>query len=206
MREERILELVQQYVNDHFEHEPSGHDYYHMKRVAKWAGTLAFHEGADSFTAELAGWLHDIGDSKLFDDPDSIYKELDQFLSSIQISPSKRAVIFDIIKNISFSKGQVPESIEGKIVQDADRLDAIGAVGIARTFAYGGLKKQLIYDENDHYSSSIQHFYDKLLHLSSGMHTKKAQEEARKRHDFMEQYLRQFLDEWNSVERAGEEK
>ncbi|MFG6148743.1 HD domain-containing protein [Halobacillus sp. B23F22_1] len=204
MEKKDVLCNVRKYVYEQFSSEPTGHDYYHMKRVAHWAKEIALDEGADHYTAELAGWLHDVGDAKLYEDTEAAYRELNDFLTSLEVEEQKRTELLTIIKSVSFSKGQLPASHEGKIVQDADRLDAIGAVGIARTFAFGGLKSQLIYDEYSDSLTSIQHFYDKLLKLSDGMYTRRAQIEAKQRHTFMENYLNQFYSEWNSAERAGE--
>ncbi|GGF09791.1 phosphohydrolase [Halobacillus andaensis] len=204
MEKEDVLCSVRKYVYEQFSSDPTGHDYYHMKRVAHWAKEIALDEEADPYTAELAGWLHDVGDTKLYDDTEAAYRELIDFLTSLEVEAQKRRELLTIIKSISFSKGQIPATIEGKIVQDADRLDAIGAVGIARTFAFGGMRNQLIYDEAADSLTSIQHFYDKLLKLSDGMYTRRAQIEANQRHAFMENYLNQFYSEWNSAERAGE--
>ncbi|WP_101844042.1 HD domain-containing protein [Halobacillus sp. Marseille-P3879] len=201
---EKIIYEVNNYITRQFANDPTGHDYNHMKRVAEWSRLIALDEGADPFTAELSGWVHDIGDAKLFQDTDAAYQELDDFLKSLNVNVDQREVVFAIIRDISFSKGRIPDSIEGKIVQDADRLDALGAIGIARTFAYGGMHNQLIYHEEEQKLTSIQHFYDKLLKLSQGMHTRKARQEAEQRHIFMKKYLEQFFKEWNSIERAGE--
>lgn len=189
------IKLVKNYVKELFENDETGHDFYHMKRVAKLAKEIALDEKTDPFICELAAWLHDVGDQKLFEDPADEIERMNDFLTTIHISEDMIKEINEIITNISFRKGNVPNSIEGKIVQDADRLDAIGAIGIARTFAYGGANGQLIHHD-ERTDTSIQHFHDKLLKLKEGIHTKKAKQIARKRHRFMELYLEQFYNEW----------
>lgn len=195
MMKKRQLHLIKNYVMKLFQHDETGHDFYHMQRVARLAKEIALYENADSFICELAAWVHDVGDRKLFENPAVVIAEMNDFLASIQISQANIDLVNEIIKNISFSKGNVPSSLEGKIVQDADRLDAIGAIGIARTFAYGGAKGQLIH-HNDRKDTSIQHFHDKLLKLRDGIHTEKAKQIALERHRFMEEYLEQFYREW----------
>ncbi|MFC7320643.1 HD domain-containing protein [Halobacillus campisalis] len=196
MNQKNVIQAIKKLVHEHFAEDPTGHDYYHMDRVAKWSLAIAHDEGADLFVAEAAGWLHDIGDAKLFDHPETALEELRDFLLTLQLNEQKINDIFAAIQDVSFSKGTVPETLEGKIVQDADRLDALGAIGIARTFAYGGSHKQLLH--SDQSSTSIQHFYDKLLTLSSNVHTPFAKKEADKRHKYMLNYLEQFFEEWNT--------
>src|SRR5699024_6521805 len=144
-----------------------------MRRVAKMAKFISSEEHGDTFICEAAGWLHDIGDKKLFDTPDEAVKEMNTFLKDIQISDYEIQQIQVAMKDVSFSKGnKTPSTLEGKIVQDADRLDALGAVGIARTFAYGGAHNQLIHHPDKQDGTSIQHFYDKLLLLKDKMNTR----------------------------------
>jgi uncharacterized protein len=194
IRDEQII-AIKQYVKQLFELDVTGHDFYHMKRVANTAKSLAEYENANIFLCEAAAWLHDVGDYKLFEQPKRVMKEMNLFLKTISISDDEVEKINAIIQNISFSKGNIPETLEGKIVQDADRLDAIGAVGIARTFAYGGANGQLIYSEISQ-DTSIQHFYDKLRRLKDKMNTERAKQLATVRHHFMEQFLEQFHKEW----------
>ncbi|WP_082918038.1 HD domain-containing protein [Oceanobacillus sp. Castelsardo] len=196
MKKDEQLNAIQQYVKGLFRMDVTGHDFYHMKRVANTAKFLAEYENADSFLCEAAAWLHDVGDHKLFQQPNQVREEMNLFLKTISMSDKEVETINAIIQNISFSKGNIPETLEGRIVQDADRLDAIGAVGIARTFAYGGANSQFIYNENPQ-KTSIQHFYDKLLHLKDKMNTEKAKQMATDRHQFMEQFLDQFHKEWS---------
>ncbi|MGY0691729.1 HD domain-containing protein [Virgibacillus sp. FSP13] len=196
MRIDEQLSKIKTYVMDHFQDDTSGHDYFHMRRVAKTARMIAEQESADIFICEAAAWLHDIGDYKLFTDPKKALHELDLFLESIGLTTCSIKQIKTAMKDVSFSKGNVPTTLEGKIVQDADRIDAIGAIGIARTFAYGGAKGQFIYHDTYKGNTSIQHFYDKLLTLKECMHTKTARQIASERHKFMEAYLKQFFREW----------
>ncbi|RKQ13961.1 HD domain-containing protein [Oceanobacillus bengalensis] len=194
--ENNQLTRIKLYIEELFRKDASGHDFEHMKRVAKLAKEIAIDEGADVFITEAAAWLHDVGDYKLFDDPDRALQELSSFLQSLSLTDREINDIENIITKISFSKGNIPETLEGKIVQDADRIDAIGAIGIARTFAFGGAAGQLIYHEKNK-NTSIQHFYDKLLTLAELMHTEKGREIAKERHHFMEEFLEQFFTEWD---------
>ncbi|WP_106497449.1 HD domain-containing protein [Lentibacillus sp. Marseille-P4043] len=196
MRKDEQLKKIQTYVMNHFQEDTTGHDFFHMKRVAKTARMIAEQEFADLFICEAAAWLHDIGDHKLFTNPTKALQELDLFLESIGLATSNIKQIKTAMRDVSFSKGAVPTTLEGKIVQDADRIDAIGAIGIARTFAYGGAKGQFIYHDTYKDNTSIQHFYDKLLTLKECMHTKTAKQIACERHKFMETYLEQFFREW----------
>ncbi|WP_246001095.1 HD domain-containing protein [Oceanobacillus piezotolerans] len=192
---EKQIEMIKSYVNKLFQADTTGHDFYHLKRVTSLAKHIAKREQADISLTVAAAWLHDVGDEKLFPDPDNARRELRHFLFSIGITKEDIDSIFDIISNISFRKGKTPRSFEGKIVQDADRLDAIGAIGVARTFAYGGSVGQPIYHEemNEH---SIQHFYDKLLKITELMHTSTAKQIANDRHQYMVDFLTRFEKEW----------
>lgn len=189
------IKAVQDYVQSVFESDVSGHDFHHLKRVAHLAKTIAIQENANVFITEIAALLHDSGDGKLFADPDESLRAMDDFLYSVGLTRGNIQLLQEIIKNISFRKGTIPVSLEGKIVQDADRLDAIGAIGIARTFAYGGANGQPIYHPQN-VQTSIQHFYDKLLKLKDTMHTTEAKKLAEKRHTFLQNYLEQFWEEW----------
>lgn len=190
------INKIYDYVEGVFKDDETGHDYYHMKRVAQMAKKIAVKEHANQFICEAAGLLHDIGDRKLFIDPIKEINKMHDFLNSIGLSTDDIKQINTAIENVSFSKGAIPESLEGKIVQDADRLDAIGAIGIGRAFAYGGSKGKLIYSEQEPVDTTVQHFYDKLLKLKDMIHTDFAKDVATQRHDFMKEYLAQFLKEW----------
>ena len=195
MIKDKQLTAIKEYVRKIFEYDATGHDYEHMKRVAVMANKIAINEGTDPFLCEAAAWLHDIGDRKLFSNPDQAITEMNKFLTSIHFTEVQKAEINQIITTVSFQKGLVPASIEGKIVQDADRIDALGAIGIARTFQYGGANNQLIFQQGNS-STSIQHFYDKLLKIKDMMHTAYAKKVAEERHLFMENFLLQFYKEW----------
>lgn len=190
------LQAITEYAEHIFQSDTTGHDYAHMKRVARTARQIAEEEGADVFLCEAAGLLHDVGDHKLFSDTEAVHRKMADFLHSIGLAKKEVTDILSIINGVSFSKGvKRPELLEGRIVQDADRLDAIGAIGIARTFAYGGSKNRPMHAEGDD-QTSIQHFYDKLLKLKDLMHTEAARGIAEERHAFMEAFLVQFYKEW----------
>lgn len=191
------MNAIQNYVYTIFQDDTTGHDFFHMQRVARLAITIAEHEEANVFICHVAGWVHDIGDKKLFSNGNKALEDLRSFLQSLDVTNSEIDSIFTAIHDVSFSKGNVPSTMEGKIVQDADRLDALGAIGIARTFAYGGSVGQLIHHDTVKENTSVQHFYDKLLKLKDKMNTNYAKQLADKRHRFMETYLSQFLHEWN---------
>jgi len=191
------LAKIHDYVYVLFHDDSTGHDYYHMKRVAKMAKFISSEERGDTFISEAAGWLHDIGDKKLFNTPVEAIKEMNTFLRDIQISDHEIHQIQVAMKDVSFSKGdKTPTTLEGKIVQDADRLDALGAIGIARTFAYGGARNQLIHHPDKQDKTSIQHFYDKLLLLKDKMNTSTGKSLAMKRHIIMMEFLDHFYEEW----------
>ncbi|WP_117169400.1 HD domain-containing protein [Paraliobacillus sediminis] len=195
-----VLAEIETYIYNLFHLDATGHDYYHMKRVAKMAKYLAEQENGDPFLCEVSGWVHDVGDDKLTDDPEQAIVELKHFLTSISLSDILVDSIMETITTVSFRKGQDPKTLAGKIVQDADRLDAIGAIGIARTFAYGGNKNRSIHSEEAHQKqhATIQHFDDKLLLIKDKIKTDAAKEIAVKRHAYMEQFLSTFYNEWNS--------
>lgn len=195
-----------------------GHDWFHIDRVYKNSLLIAKGENVDIFVVQLAALLHDIADSKFHPDAsggdESIGpKVAREFLLSLNIDSKDIEHVVRIIENISFKGGNEAQkfsSPELEVVQDADRLDAIGAIGIARTFNYGGFKNRALFDpsikpnlnmsKKDYKTSdapTINHFYEKLLLLKDKMNTKTARQIAEKRHGFMEAYLTQFYDEWN---------
>lgn len=193
-----------------------GHDWFHVERVYKNALLISKTEKVDLLVVQLAALLHDIADSKFHSGDETIGpKKATRFLESQNIEASIINHVVAIIKNISFKGGNFKTTFtsnELNVVQDADRLDAIGAIGIARTFNYGGYKERALYDPSippnltmtkEEYKSStaptINHFYEKLLLLSKKMHTKTAREIAVKRHQFMEGFLKQFYEEWNGT-------
>ena len=184
-----------------FAGDASGHDFDHTLRVYHMATRLAEEEGADLQTVQLAALLHDVDDRKL--SPETYEGKLRAvaFLKENGVEDGKIESIVDIVSRISFSAQlPPPESIEGKCVQDADRLDAMGAIGIARTFAYGGNRGRRMHDpEGVDKNASIQHFYDKLLRLKDSMNTPTGRRMAEERDRFMRQFLEQFYGEWNGL-------
>ncbi|MES2799622.1 MAG: HD domain-containing protein [Bacteroidota bacterium] len=205
-----IAEIKGQFAND-----TSGHDWFHILRVHKMACYLQEKEGGDLEIIELASLLHDISDHKMnggiFNDGGNVARKI---LHKHNYDPLKTEAVVSIIDAVSFKGALVKDkmdSLEGKIVQDADRLDAIGAMGIARAFAYGGHKNRPMYQPDilpeQHedfltYAKSeghtINHFYEKLLLLKDRLNTESARKIGQKRHDFMETFLAQFYKEWNT--------
>lgn len=196
MNQQLILKYTQDYIFSEFSGEATGHDFFHVKRVVKLAKQIGKEENADLFLVELAAWLHDVGDYKLHDGVDQSAAMISDFLVELNVSQAIIAKIIEIVSQVSFSKGIQPTSLEAKIVQDADRMDALGAIGIARAFAYGGSKQREIYNPENPELTSIQHFYDKLLKLKDLMNTVSAKRIAEQRHLFLENYLKQFYHEW----------
>lgn len=218
MQQQAIIDETARYVREQLEGEGSGHDWWHIFRVWKNARYIASQEkGADLFTVELAALLHDIGDHKFHNGDETVGPRLvREWLEKQPLDEVFIATVCDIVSGLSY-KGAGTSSamptLEGRIVQDADRLDAIGAIGIARTFAYGGHKGRELYnpavapvlhDNFEDYKSStaptINHFYEKLLLLKDRMHTPTARALAEKRHQYMEDFLSQFYAEWNATD------
>lgn len=197
MENKDILIKTQEYVKETFLREGTGHDYYHIERVVINSRKILQTEKADGFLVELAAWLHDLGDHKLHNGVDKSEELINAFLNSLVVEQPIIGRVIEIVSQVSFSKGNRPSSIEAEIVQDADRLDAIGAIGIARCFAYGGSKHRILYspDEKEKESSSIQHFYDKLLKIKGLINTESAKLIAARRDSFMEEYLAEFYRE-----------
>ena len=213
------LKQTEEYVQSLLLGEGSGHDWWHIYRVRNTAQHLAKTEGGEMLVIELAALLHDIADRK-FNDGNIVkgVKKVSEFLQSIKVDKKISDHVCEIVQTCSFASSfmsdgtrRIMSTLEGKIVQDADRLDAIGAIGIARTFAYGGHKGSEIYNpaikpviitSTKQYTQgdthSINHFYEKLLLLKDLMNTKTAQNMAKKRHTYMEQFLKEFYAEWNS--------
>lgn len=209
-----ILQKTEQYVRDKLEGEGSGHDWWHIHRVRNTALTLGKEEQADLFIVELAALLHDIADHKFHGGDDSVGPRIaGEWLASLNVTENVLQHVQQIIKDLSFKGANVAtpmQTIEGKVVQDADRLDAVGAVGIARAFAYGGHRNRELFNPekapNLHNSfedyktdtgSTINHFYEKLLLLRDRMNTTTGRKLAQDRHQFMQSYLEQFYAEWN---------
>ena len=198
MNEIEILKSAQEFIKNQFTGETTGHDYFHIERVVNSAKRIAKEENADEFLVELAAWLHDVGDYKLHDGIDKSEELISDFLKELEIPNEIIQKIIEIVSQVSFSKGNATTSLEAKIVQDADRLDAIGAIGIARCFAYGGSKEREMWNPENPETSTIQHFYDKLLKLKDLMHTSSAKKIAEERHRYLEEFLERFYEEWNA--------
>ena len=206
-----ILKHTENFIRELFDNEGSGHDWWHIYRVRNMALYLAEKEGGNKFIIEMAALLHDLDDWKIAEN--SGINKTKIWLQKSGFAEKEIKNILDIIEQISFKGAGIDTkaiSIEAKIVQDADRLDAIGAIGIARTFAYGGSKGRLIYDPQiqpqlhksfDAYKKSnpptINHFHEKLLLLKDRMNTHTAKKLAKERHLFMELYLNEFFNDWN---------
>ena len=212
MNKEEVIEQTQQYVQKVMSGD-SSHDWWHVHRVRNMALQLAKQEKADIFIVQLAALLHDIDDWKFNNGDDTIGpKKTREWLQTVNVEESIIFHVCEIIKDLSFKGAAVQtkmRTIEGMIVQDADRLDAIGAIGIARAFAYGGHKKREMYNPNiqpelhdtfEAYMKSngptINHFHEKLLLLKDLMNTETAKNIAKERHQFMLKYLEQFNKEW----------
>lgn len=201
----KILVETEKYVRQQLSNDPTGHDWYHIDRVRKLALTIWEEEKiGDPWTIEMVALLHDISDEKLNESKEAGNRKLRHFLETLNMSRQLIEQLIEMINSISFGRGNRPKptSIEAQIVQDADRLDAIGAIGIARTFAYGGSKGRSIYEPSateERNSSTIQHFYDKLLKVKALMNTESAKKIAVERHEFMDRFLEQFFKEWNGL-------
>ncbi len=208
-----FIEKTREHVEKAHSGDGSGHDWWHIFRVWNTAKKLAECENADRITVELAALLHDIGDWKFHDGDESIGPARARaWLEQIDVAPQVVAEVCEIVSTLSYKGAGVPtpmKTLEGKIVQDADRLDAIGAIGIARAFAYGGHAKRLIYHPDQspvlhgsftEYKKSaghtINHFHEKLLLLKDRMNTRTGKQMAEERHRFMELYLQHFFREW----------
>lgn len=209
-----MIEKTIAFVKEKLRGAEAGHDWFHIERVYKNALLIAQDDTeADLLVVQLGALLHDIADSKFHDGDESIGPQTARnFLSKNNVEDKVIEKVVKIIENISFKGGIKREytSRELEIVQDADRLDAIGAIGIARTFNYGGFKNRELYNPDikpnlnmtkEEYKNStaptINHFYEKLLLLKDKMNTPKGKELAQQRHEFMEQFLEQFYKEWN---------
>ena len=208
-----LIETTIQFVKATLAQAEGGHDWFHIERVYKNAVLIAASENCDLVIVQLGALLHDIADSKFHDGDETIGPRTARtFLESEKVAPATIDHVIAIIENISFKGGRVERkfsSIELDIVQDADRLDAIGAIGIARTFNYGGFKNRALYNPEmapnltmtkDEYKNNeaptINHFYEKLLLLKDKMNTTTGKQIAQDRHRYMEDFLEQFYAEW----------
>lgn len=186
---DNMIEKAKEYIETVFQGNADGHDVSHTLRVYRNALQIAkAYPQSDLYVISLAALLHDVDDHKLFHTENNANAR--RFLQDQDVDPKRIEQICTVINSVSFSKnrGRHPESMEGKIVQDADRLDAIGAIGIARTFAFGGRNGRPV-------ENTLQHFYDKLLLLKDEMNTEEAVKIAEKRHSFMEDFLVELHEE-----------
>jgi uncharacterized protein len=215
MTNNSIIEATKNYVRATLKDAEGGHDWFHTLRVYHNAILISKGEKVDALVVALGALLHDIADSKFHDGDDTIGPKMArEFLFKHNVDSFVIEQVIKIIENISFNKsleeGEKFNSPELDVVQDADRLDAIGAIGIARCFNYGGFKNRALFDPSikpnmsmtkEEYKTStaptINHFYEKLLLLSDKMNTKTGKRIAKQRHQFMEQYLDQFYAEWD---------
>lgn len=215
MNQYQQLKSAEQYMKDFHQTDHTGHDINHVMRVVKMALFISEQEGyGNPYIIQMAALLHDTVDTKLTDET-AAENQLIEFLNRIEVSGQDQEKIMHITKNISFRHNvdqEIPLSKEGYIVRDADRLDAIGAIGIARTFQFAGHFDEPMWqrpipdsinsdNELEGYDpSAIKHFYDKLFKLKDLMHTETASEIAQERHRFMEFFVAQFFNEWQFTE------
>ena len=212
----KIISNTIAFVKKELRDAEGGHDWFHIERVWKNSKLIAQSEDANIEVVEIGALLHDIADSKFHNGDETVGpKKAKAFLESQNVSIEIINHVISIIENISFKGGKTKRTFTSKeldVVQDADRLDAIGAIGIARTFNYGGFKNREIYNPDikpdlnmtkEQYKNStaptINHFYEKLLLLKDKMNTESGKQIAQQRHQFMEQYLEQFYAEWEGV-------
>lgn len=213
MNKQQIISKTEDFVKITLKGAEGGHDWFHILRVWNNAKLISRTENVDVFIVELGALLHDIADSKFHNGDESIGpKVARRFLENLQVEEAVILHIEQIILNISYKGGNFEQnftSAELQVLQDADRLDAIGAIGIARCFNYGGFKNRPLYDPSiqpnpnmtkEEYKTSVNptlnHFYEKLLLLKGKMNTKTGKHIAERRHQFMELYLKQFYAEW----------
>lgn len=213
MNEADIISKTISFVKDKLDNAEGGHDWFHIERVYKNAMLIAKNEVCELTVVKLGALLHDIADSKFHDGDESIGPiTATKFLESENVDQATIDHVVQIIENISYKGGNFEKtftSIELDIVQDADRLDALGAIGIARTFNYGGFKNRVLYDPliapntkmtkeeyKNNEAPTLNHFYEKLLLLKNKMNTESGKQIAKERHRYMEGFLSQFYAEW----------
>lgn len=207
-----VLAAAEDFARAALAHDSSGHDWSHVERVRRLAYVIAQDEGADVFVCELAALLHDVADYKIAGDEKTGLARVHAWLLSNHVEEAIVGQVMEIIETMSFSGGSRPPmtTIEGKVVQDADRLDAIGAVGVARAFAYGATRGRAMHDPSippraqmsrEEYRSAeaptLNHFYEKLLLLKDRLNTSRARQLAEARHRFMLEFLDRFTAEWD---------
>ncbi|EEO4370667.1 HD domain-containing protein [Listeria monocytogenes] len=192
MKQEEIIIAAQKWMQSHFEKETTGHDWEHIKRVWHLSKQIQATEGGDKFAIELAALFHDYNDSKLTSDPAQATEVITHWMKGKEIPEEIISKIIRIIQSVSFKNGKNPtqaSTIEEKIVQDADRLDAIGAIGIARTFTYGGANNREIANRDHPENTTLQHFYDKLLLIQKQLKTKTGRELAGEKQKIMQEFI-----------------
>ncbi|RNA69426.1 HD domain-containing protein [Alteribacter keqinensis] len=203
-----MIKKAEAWARSFFDTDSTGHDWFHTDRVRKMALTIAGEEGADLYVTEMTALLHDIADDKFYSSEKEGERVVRRWLHEQKVQ--QKEIILSNIASVSFSSGETPETLEGKIVQDADRLEAIGAIGIARCFMYAGAAGDPMYDPDikvrsemskKEYrtgkSTAVNHFYEKLLKLSCKMNTNTGRNLAKERHRFLESFLGEFFDEWD---------
>ncbi|TVX86804.1 HD domain-containing protein [Paenibacillus agilis] len=208
---EQVIAAAEQFARSELEQDSTGHDWWHVYRVVKMAERLAEEEGADIALCKIAALLHDVADEKLNPSKEAGLQKVSDWLHGKPLIEEEQDHIMEIIATMSYSAGKNPpmRTLEGQVVQDADRLDAIGAIAIARVFLYAGWKGDPIHDpmlqpresmtmeEYRHgKSTAINHFYEKLLKLKDKLNTNAAKRMGGERHRYMEDYLEQFKHEW----------
>jgi uncharacterized protein len=214
MSNENIVNKTILFVKEKLENAEGGHDWFHIERVFKNAVSISDNEVCDVTVLKLGALLHDIADSKFHNGDETVGPKIArEFLESENLNEATIQHVINIIENVSFKGGNTEKtfsSVELNIVQDADRLDAIGAIGIARTFNYGGFKNRPLYNpkiapnlrmSKEEYKNSeaptLNHFYEKLLLLKDKMNTETGKQMAKDRHQFMTTFLSQFYAEWD---------
>lgn len=213
---EQLVQNATKFIKEVFQNDFSGHDFFHSMRVYRTAINIAEAEHADMQVVALAALLHDVDDRKLSPMTAGKKENAARFMRSQNVPESEIRQVCQIIDEVSFkgTDSVRPSTSEGKCVQDADRLDALGAIGIARTFAYGGSHNRAIYDpelpprtamnQAQYYSSkstSLNHFYEKLFLLEGMMNTETGKAIARKRTQYMQQFVDEFLNEWDGLDK-----
>ncbi|WP_435169125.1 HD domain-containing protein [Paenibacillus glycanilyticus] len=209
---EKMIREAEKFSRSVLENDTSGHDWWHIHRVVQMAKRIAREEGADPFVCTIAALLHDVADEKLNPSKEAGLQKVEAWLEANLPEEEHRAHVMDIISNMSYNGGKNPpmRTLEGKVVQDADRLDAIGAISIARAFVYAGWKGTPIHDPatpprgemtaeeyRNGKSTAINHFHEKLLKLKDLVNTDAARKIAEERHLYMEQFVERFYEEWD---------
>jgi uncharacterized protein len=198
--QQHIIERLTQHVKEAMPPDPTGHDWPHVMRVLKNARAIHAIEGGNEFVLTLIALTHDLFDHKFFEGTQQeAEKKLAELLMGMGVEKSVSDTVVEQVFNLSFKGGrqQKPLNSEGKMVQDADRLEAIGAIGIARAFAYGGFKNRLMNSDDNSEPNTYDHFFEKLLKLYDLLNTPTAKKMAQGRFDFMREFVKRFEEEWS---------